>query len=286
MRRYRSEDNERWVGFVHRPGDIVVSTRSRSGTTWMQMICALLVFQEPELPAPLAEISPWLDWDAEPLDAVRARLDAQANRRIIKTHTPLDGLPLDEGVTYVVVARHPLDVAVSLYHHSANIDRGRMEELTGRSDPGPPTMSLDAWMQRWIDAEEEPERHLDALRGVVHHAADAWSRRHRPNIVLVHYRDLTDDLAGQMTMLARRLGIDVRGDRMPVLIQAAGLDAMRAGGRSTLPENLGVLRNANAFFRSGRSGEGRDLLDHDALDRYGAAVSQLGPPDLLAWLHR
>src|SRR3954462_4244239 len=85
----RDEDSGRWLGFEFRPGDIVISTRSKSGTTWMQMICALLVFQTPELPAPLARVSPWLDWIGEPLDAVVARLDAQPHRRFVKTHTPL-----------------------------------------------------------------------------------------------------------------------------------------------------------------------------------------------------
>jgi hypothetical protein len=33
----------------------VISTRSKSGTTWAQMICALLVFQHPVLSAPLPE---------------------------------------------------------------------------------------------------------------------------------------------------------------------------------------------------------------------------------------
>ena len=60
-RRYRSpdEDSGRWSLFTPRPGDIVISTRSKSGTTWLQMICALLVFQTPDLPAPLARLSPW-----------------------------------------------------------------------------------------------------------------------------------------------------------------------------------------------------------------------------------
>ena len=37
--RYRigRQDNSRWDGFVFHPGDIVISTRSRSGTTWMQV---------------------------------------------------------------------------------------------------------------------------------------------------------------------------------------------------------------------------------------------------------
>ncbi len=39
--RYRSpdEDSARWLDFAYRPGDIVISTRSKHGTTWMQMIC-------------------------------------------------------------------------------------------------------------------------------------------------------------------------------------------------------------------------------------------------------
>ena len=51
--RYRSdeEDSGRWSGFPFRDGDIVISTRSKSGTTWMQMICALLIFQTGNCPA-------------------------------------------------------------------------------------------------------------------------------------------------------------------------------------------------------------------------------------------
>src|SRR5690242_13705510 len=126
--RYRigHQDNSRWDGFVFRPGDIVISTRSKSGTTWMQMICALLVFQDPVLRAPLAALSPWLDWLVTPRDEVVGRLEAQRHRRFIKTHTPLDGVPLDPRATYIVVARHPLDMAVSLYHQGDNLDRERM----------------------------------------------------------------------------------------------------------------------------------------------------------------
>src|SRR5215475_14408219 len=109
--RYRigHQDNSRWDGFVFHPGDIVISTRSKHGTTWMQMICALLVFQTPDLPAPLGELSPWLDHLVAPKEDVYARLAAQPHRRFIKSHTPLDGLPIDPRATYVVVAREPLD---------------------------------------------------------------------------------------------------------------------------------------------------------------------------------
>src|SRR3954469_16062985 len=112
--RYVSHDDDsgRWDGFPYREGDIVISTRSKSGTTWMQMICALLIFQSPDLPAPLPHLSPWLDCLVIPLDEVYTRLAAQRHRRFIKTHTPLDGVPMNPDVSYVVVARHPLDMAV------------------------------------------------------------------------------------------------------------------------------------------------------------------------------
>ena len=135
--RYQShdEDSARWLGFRFRPGDIVISTRRRTGTTWMQMICALLIFQRPELPAPLWHLSPWLDHMIMPADVVYARLAEQPHRRFIKTHTPLDGIPLDPRVTYIVTARHPLDMFVSLRHHLDNIDGTRLRQLTGQATP-------------------------------------------------------------------------------------------------------------------------------------------------------
>ena len=136
------EDSARWTGFPFRGGDIVISTRSKTGTTWCTMICALLIFQTPELPALLGRLSPWLDHLIRPREDVVAMLEAQDHRRFIKTHTPLDGIPIDPRATYVVTGRHPLDAAVSLYYQGANIDRAKVRALTGAAGargarPGP-----------------------------------------------------------------------------------------------------------------------------------------------------
>ncbi|MFI6163500.1 sulfotransferase domain-containing protein [Micromonospora haikouensis] len=289
--RYRSseEDSARWAGFPFRDGDIVISTRSKSGTTWMQMICALLVFGTPDLPAPLSHLSPWLDWLAEPRDEVYARLAAQRHRRFVKTHTPLDGVPLDDRAHYVVVARHPLDMAVSLWHQSGNLDRARLAELTGRPAPaGPsaPRTPLVESLRRWVDREVDPRAELDSLQGVLWHLGDAWGRRDRPNVTLVHYDDLVADLAGQMRVLAGRLGVEVAQPRWPELVEAATFDRMRERADLLVPDPAGVLKDRNAFFRRGRSGQGRELLDAATLARYRARTATLAPPDLLAWLHR
>ena len=89
MRRYRSsdEDSARWDGFAFRDGDVVVSTRSKHGTTWVQHILLLFIHGDRRRTLPLVELSPWLDHLVEPRSAVVARLDAQDHRRVIKTHT-------------------------------------------------------------------------------------------------------------------------------------------------------------------------------------------------------
>ncbi|MEU4527871.1 sulfotransferase domain-containing protein [Micromonospora ureilytica] len=285
---YRSdeEDSARWTGFPFRDGDIVISTRSKSGTTWMQMICALLVLGTPELPAPLTALSPWLDWLGEPQATVYDRLAEQPHRRFIKTHTPLDGVPLHPRVHYVVVARHPLDMAVSLYHQSANLDRERIAELTGQPAPtGPPRErpTVRDWLPSWVDREVDPRAELDSLPGVLLHLSDAWARRHEPNVELVHYDDLLADLGGEMRRLADRWKLPSPG---PELVEAATFGRMRERADRLAPDTLGVLRDRQAFFRRGGSGQGRDLLDDAARARYEARAATLAPPDLLTWLHR
>ena len=208
--RYTSpeEDSARWVGFPFREGDIVISTRSKSGTTWVQMICALLIFQTPELPDALSNLSPWLDWLIRPRADVYAQLAAQTHRRFIKSHTPLDGLPVDPRVTYIVTGRHPLDMAVSLYHQSDNLDREHMRRLLGHPPPPSPPAhrpSLHDWLGAWIAADPDPRASLDSLPGVMAHLAGAWRLRTEPNIVLVHFDDLRADLGGQMRRLADHL---------------------------------------------------------------------------------
>jgi hypothetical protein len=289
--RYQSadEDSARWAGFRFREGDIVISTRSKSGTTWMQMICALLIFQRPDLPAPLGRLSPWLDWLIAPRDEVYARLDAQRHRRFIKTHTPLDGIPLDARATYVVTARHPLDMAVSLYHHSANIDRAMLRRLTGQPEPAAepaPRPSPREWVLRWIGAVVAPRDELDSLPGVMLHLTDAWARRAWRGVVLVHYDDLSADLEGEMRRLAALLGIAVPERTWPALVAAATFGRMRARADLLVPAPPGILVDNAAFFRRGSSGSGRELLTGGELARYHAYTAQMAPAELLSWLHR
>lgn len=283
------EDSSRWIDFHFREGDIVISARSKTGTTWVQMICALLVFQTPELPDSLSTLSPWLDWLVTPRADVYAQLAGQDHRRFIKSHTPLDGLPVDSRVTYIVTGRHPLDMAVSLYHQGGNLNRERIRELTGQPDSGPTAdhrPPLHQWLLEWIEQDVDPKESLDSLPGVLWHLTDAWNRRATQDVVLVHYDDLVNDLESEMRTLASQLGIALSEEIWPTLVEAATFAQMRARAESIAPDPSGILKDQGAFFRRGSSGAGAGTLTRVELDHYYRRASSMAPQDLLEWLHR
>ena len=85
--------------------------------------CALLVFQTPDLPAPLAGCRPGWTGSALLATSLRPARRAQDHRRFIKTHTPLDGIPLDRAGNLHRRRPPPAGLAVSLYHQGDNLDR-------------------------------------------------------------------------------------------------------------------------------------------------------------------
>ena len=301
VRRYRSivADSQRWDGFELRDDDIVISTPAKCGTTWMQMLCALLVFQTPELPDRLTELSPWLDMQTAPRDEVVAALEAQEHRRFIKSHTPLDGLPYDERVTYICVGRDPRDVAVSWDNHFANMNLevfiGARAAAVGLDDlaevmpdgpPIPPEDPRERFWQ-WVEDDTEPGGGTSNLRATLHHLSTFWEVREEPNVVLFHYTDLKADLEGQLRRLAAALAVELDEDRVSELVQAATFDSMRDRAERLAPEvqTDGFWNDTNRFFHAGSSGQWHQFMGPEDAERYEKRVSTLASPDLAAWAH-
>lgn len=290
-------NSDRWDGFDFRDGDIVISTPPKCGTTWMQMQCALLLFRTPDLPAPLATLSPWLDMNTRPLDEVRGDLEAQTHRRFIKTHTPLDGLPWDERVTYVHVARDPRDAALSWDNHMSNMDLGRFFEtrvsavgLDDLADLGlegpPPTPPEDPEQRFWYWVEGDGVTGgVSGLEALVHHSETFWDAKDSPNVHLFHYGDQRADLTAQMTRLSEALAVE---PPTAELVEAARFETMKARADELIPNSDTPFWQSNAqFFDKARAGDWRALIgDDDGLARYEAALAAASAdPDLTTWLH-
>lgn len=294
LKRYRSivADSARWEGFRFREGDIVISTPAKCGTTWMQTLCALLIFDTAELDEPLAKISPWLDMQLADRAEVVARLEAQSHRRLIKTHTPLDGVPFDERATYVSVGRDPRDVAVSSRHHMDNMDIDRFlavrESAVGLEDLAeldltPPAAPEDR-LREWMDSSGDGGPM--SLAATVNHLRTFWERRDDANVELFHYADLLADLQGQLRRLADALAIEVSDQRISELAAEASFAAMKGRAERVAPNaDVGIWRSTTEFFHRGSSGQWREVFHEDDLRHYEERVAELAPPDLATWLH-
>lgn len=298
---YRSlaMDSARFDGFEFRDGDIIISTPPKCGTTWTQTICALLIFQATEFPQHIDLISPWLEQTLRPLDSVFSDLDAQRHRRFIKSHTPLDGLPFDERVTYICVGRDPRDVALSWDNHVFNLDLAAFvalrEKAVGNEDLPEllaKAMSSGGGDERerfwqWVDDETPPTETVTGLKFTLHHLATFFEERTRPNVILLHYGDLKADLEGQMRALADRLGIGVPEALWSKLVPAATFESMKSNAQGVGPNQTeSIWLDSGRFFNKGTSGQWRSLLDADDLKRYAARVEELASRELSEWVHQ
>ncbi|MDX1689686.1 MAG: sulfotransferase domain-containing protein [Acidimicrobiia bacterium] len=285
MREYREDDadNARWLGFAFRPGDVVVDAPSKSGTTWTQLLAALVVFDGPAFPAPLSRLSPWLEQTTRSVEEVHRMLDTQEHRRIIKSHTPLDGVPLRDEVRYVCVGRDPRDAAESMLHHADNMDRRRFAELIGRDFEPTPVRTHSERIDRFLDGEEFPGWNL---RFLLHHYRTFWDARDRDNVALFHFADYRSDLPVELGRLAEHLEIPLTSTRARELAAEAAIDRVRDRAADVAPEaHMGIWKDTARFFRRGTGGEWRGSWTPEQQTRYDRIVAAEAAPDLAAWVH-
>lgn len=283
-------DSDRWRRFEHRAGDIVISAPQKSGMTWTQMLCALVIFDGTAFPASLDEMSPWLDMLTRSEDEVFGLFARQRHRRFIKTHTPLDGLPLRDDVTYLVVGRDPRDAAISFEHHLANVDLQKLSAVLAEATDtvlGLPPAAPDEPSARFrAFVEGVANSPFPTLAGVLHHLRTGWNLRTQPNVALFHFADYQRNLVEEMARLADVLGLPVDRSRLTELAPEAGIGRMRERAAELAPDTAkNHWRDTRRFFRSGGSGEWRARTSATDREAYDRRVAELVPPELAAWAH-
>ena len=288
LRRYHGHfaDSARWEKFTIRPDDVIITTPSKCGTTWMQTIVGMLLYDRVELGAPISTISPWLDMLLHSDDEVFAILDQQQNRRFIKSHTPLDGIPLRSTVTYIAIARHPLDVALSDLDHGDNMRVEHALELRNAAVGEPDLSDVvrekapddPADYLRWfIDNHEPPSGSGPyGLEDYCQQILTYWDEREASNVHLFHYADMWADLDGQMRRVADALGVTVDEERWPDFVEGATLSSMRARAAHTAPNaHQGIWESPEQFFRAGGTRDWASLLTAAEIAHFEERIHEL-----------
>jgi aryl sulfotransferase len=274
-------DNHRWARFVPRPGDIFVCTPAKCGTTWMQTIVAELLFPDGP-PAPVMDMAPWIDARFNPVDEMYERIEAQAHRRQVKTHTPADGIPWYPEVLYIAVYRDGRDVFMSFLNHMRNIRSDVLLELAvTAADDGislddgglPPLDDIHAFFDWWVESS-----------AYFPHLASFWAHRGEANVLLAHYDDMKADLEGQMRRVADFLAIEIDPERWPVLVERCTFASMKARADEIGDFESHFVGGADTFLYRGTNGRWRDVLTDAELERFERRQRELLPPDAIAWL--
>lgn len=275
------EDSRRWRDIELRDDDIIVSTPPKSGTTWTQGMVLSMLWPDGDQPGTLGDLSPWVDNRLHPVDEVRDALAAQTHRRVIKTHSPGDATPFSASISYLIVYRHPADALVSWGNHRATMRAPIMETFNGlAAADGLAPLPLrfegdyDELFEEWA-AYCSPARHL----------AGWWARRHEPNVMALHYTDISTDLQFDMRRIAAFTGIEVPAASWPAVVERCRIDSMRETARSTWSLERGFDGGADAFFNEGRGGRGAELLRADQLERIEQHCRTWLSEEAVAWLY-
>ena len=273
----------RWNDFKFRDNDIVISTYAKSGTTWMQQIVSQLLFNGQEN-VPTAEMSPWLDLRVPPKDVKLPAVEAQTHRRFLKTHLPVDAIVFSPKAKYIYIGRDGRDVAWSFFNHHINANEqyyAAVNDSPGRVGPPferPADNPVD-YFRTWLARDGHPYWPFwENIR-------TWWEIRDLPNVHFIHFKNLIDDLPGEMRKIAKFLDIPIDEKKWPEIVKHCTFDYMKENAAPAVPLGGAFWEGgAKTFIHKGTNGRWKDMLTAEDNARYEAKAKEELGEECANWL--
>ena len=273
-------DSTYWNDFKFRDDDIIVATWAKAGTTWVQQIIAQFIFKAEIDGLPIADISPWLDFRLPPLEAKLPEIEAQAHRRFLKTHLPLDALVFSPKAKYVYVARDGRDCCWSMYNHHFYTNQILYDGLNSLPNFGPVlepprTTDLREYYYDWFAKDGWP------FWPFWENIRSWWQARNLPNVHFIHFQNLKDDMTREMEKIGEFLGYDVNGitkgtwDKM---VYQCTFEYMKDNATLSTPLGGSIFDGgAEVFVNKGTNKRWKDTLSQTDIEIYETrAIEELG----------
>jgi aryl sulfotransferase len=249
----------------------------------MQQIVAQLIFNGQE-GLNVGDMSPWMDLRVPPAPEKLTAVEAQTHRRFLKTHLPVDALVFSPQAKYIYIGRDGRDVLWSLYNHHANANAmfyNLVNNTPGLVGPplAPPSGSVREYFLNWLENDGYP------FWSLWENMRSWWEVRHLPNVLMVHYAQLKQDLPGQMRRIAAFLETPIAESQWESIVEHCTFDYMKRNAEQVAPLGGQIFAGgAQTFINKGTNGRWHDTLT-DADSRWYEAVAeaQLGE-DCAYWL--
>jgi aryl sulfotransferase len=276
-------DSTIWNDFKFRDNDIVIATYAKSGTTWMQQIVSQLIFKGQE-DINVSELSPWLDLRIPEAEIKLQGLESQQNRRFIKTHLPVDALVFSPKAKYIYIGRDGRDVVWSMYHHHATANDlwyQLLNDTPGRVGPPieRPVESVVEYFRDWLEKDGYP------FWPFWENIRSWWNIRNLPNVLLVHFQKLKEDMPAEIKRMAEFLEIDVEESHWDDILKHCSFDYMKKHSEKSVPLS-GVLweGGSQTFINKGTNGRWKDVLSKEDNERYEKISREQLGEEAAKWL--
>ena len=227
------------------PGDIILSTYPKCGTTWVQYIIYLL-FHGAE---PLRDGESL--GDAIPhLEEVGAEAATRLPQpRVIKTHFTREMTPYHPDARYLVVARNPFDCAVSFFHHT----RGFVKHYDFAAG------TFDDYFECFIKGEVDSGDYFD-------HLGPWFEARLENNVLFLTYEEMKRDSTNAVAKIATFLSLPEASNPefLSRVVEQSSFSRMREDQdrwSSRRPDDM------PAFVRRGIVGDWKNLFSDDQARR-------------------
>ena len=232
--------------------DVFVAAHVKSGTNWMMQIAHQLAFHGDGEYDHIHSVVAWPDTAlmgpmrnyAISVEDPSVWMASPEQKRVIKTHFDFDWLPYSKDARYIIVIRDPKDVFVSSYFFF--VKNGFLKCTRLRSN---------TWFEIFLSSGFGPWTSWPV------NTAGYWAQRHRPNVLIVPFKSMKQDLRGTVRKVAAFMDVRACDDVIDRVYEKSTFDYMKQiDDKFRAWDLVPWVSTAAPMMRKGTEGASSELL--------------------------
>jgi Sulfotransferase domain len=244
--------NNPFSGYTPTSHDVFVAAHVKSGTNWMMQIAHQLAFHGHGEYDHIHNVVAWPDTKmmgpmrnyAIPVEDPSVWMASPEQKRVIKTHCDFDWLPYSPEARYIIVIRDPKDVFVSSYFFFIKNGLGK---FTG--------LSPNTWFEIFLSSGVGPWTSWPV------NTAGYWAQRHRPNVLIVSFKSMKEDLRSTVRKVADFMNVRAGNEVIERVCQKSSFDYMKQiDDKFRAWEMIPWISTAAPMMRRGNKAVSSELL--------------------------